>query len=142
MACYFTSYFGRYFDVCAEKPAVEERPAGGWNFAFERELSRRLRRRFRRKDDEEQVEAALEAVGVAIPPPPATVAPQDDTPRLRALVARYERLQLPPSKRTERAVRYARRAQTELAYELALREIAQQIEDDELSLVLALANIA
>lgn len=122
-------------------PAPVIPPSGGWIPAYERHLARLLRRKFRRDDDEETVQAALEAAGVELPEV-VTDPRADDLKRLKALVSRYEQLNLPDSRRVSRAVAFARHEKSREALERALHEIAKQVEEDEISLMVALAAIA
>lgn len=119
-----------------------ERPAGGWGWSneYQRELARRLRRKLALEDDEALVEAALEAAGAALPAE-AAEAPADDPARLRALVEGFARESAANARRTERAIDYAQRAKSAFAYELAIREIARQLEEEEHALLHVLIGL-
>lgn len=131
---YFGAYFGAYFETPA--PAALERFAGGygWSNLHTLELRRLLRRKLRREDDEDRVRTALKASGAALPPV-ASDPQAGDLKRLKALVAAYKAAE----PKTQRAVAYAKRARTTLGYELALRQITQELDDEEHAVLMALA---
>jgi hypothetical protein len=124
-------------------PQAEESSTGGWARAFreeqrrlkkrdeewkkeqERELAQLLKAKLRAEDDQAQVEAAL---GV-------------ETQRLSELVGRYASTadQSLWGNRTARAIEYAQKSRTEFAYQLALRAIVRQIEEEEIVMLMALA---
>lgn len=124
-------------DVTVSLSGETAQSSGGWwPWRLERELVRRLKKRIRQVEDEEAVEAALEAVGEPIPDTRG-----DDLARLKALVNAFGRA-YEPSKKTQKAVEYARRSQTRLAYELAIREAAKQVEEEEdIAILMAIAAI-
>ena len=131
-----------YAFLAAALAPVVDQPSGGfhWSVRYERELAKRLRRKIQLEDEADAVEAALEAAGVELP---ATVtdARGDDLKRLRGLVNAFSAYADESANRTQRAIEYAQRAKTQLAYELAIREIAQQLEDEEHAVLLTLAMI-
>ena len=128
----------------APVPVASE--TGGWSALFrteqarfkreeERELAKLLKQRLRAEDDRRKVEevVALEVDEDA-----------SELERLRSLVTTYAATADRDlwANRTARAIDYAQRAQTALAYELALREIAKQEEELEMVLLMALASVA
>jgi hypothetical protein len=108
----------------------EERPAGGYGWANLAAIERR-----RRKREEEELADALEVAMAAeglIEPDPTVAA--------RHVVRDYVKGNPPASRRMQRAVEYAYRAQSDLAWQLAAREIARQEEEDfALLMVIAFA---
>jgi len=128
-------------------PIAQPQPTntGGylWTPAAERELAQLVRRRKQREDDERAIEAALEAAGAAQAAAEAS-AQADELRRLAGLVDAYARSTSDDLllRRTARAIEYAQRAQSALAYELALREIARQLEEEEFAVLMALAIAA
>jgi hypothetical protein len=107
------------------EPVQEDRPAGGfgWSNLYTLELRRRLRRKLRDEENRETVRAAL-----SVDTPPEMV---------RHFVHQYA-----PTPRVARAIDYAKRAKSEDAYRRAIAEMARQIEDEELMLVLAVVGLA
>jgi hypothetical protein len=98
------------------------------------------RRRRKREDDESKPSAALPSVAQAGPGSADATpqAPAADLELVRNLVAYWtgeaDREQL--NRRAQRALDYALRAQTVLAMQLFERELARQMEDDEMSALL------
>ena len=122
---YFTRYFTTYFRP-VEVQSLEQ-PSGGW--AILRNEQAALRRRRKREEEEEladrlEVELAKEGL---VPPNPAA--------EIRIQVREYP----PMKRRTQRAVDYALKAKTALAYQIAMRELAREQEEEEYALLLALA---
>ena len=121
-----------------EAPASEEQPTGGWAPYNAAAAERQRRRALRAIEDEEERERQeladrLEAVLVA----EGTLRPVDaDLLRLRGMAAQYAD-GLP--NRARRALAYAERAQTEMATQLAMRELARLAEEEEYALLLILA---
>ena len=134
---YFTGYFTGYFDVAeGVAPVVPDQPTGGWaayNYAD-------IERRRRRKKELEELEDEADRLEVALieaqtlPPNPIVF----DRIKVREYAPQVQNF----SRRTQRAVDYALRAKTALAYQLAARELAQAVEDEELAIVTLLAHIA
>jgi hypothetical protein len=110
--------------------STEEQPSGGygWSNLYTLELRRLLRKKLKREEDEERLEAAIESLDAEI------VLPND---RLQRLVAAFPAT----ANRTQRAIEYAQRAKTDFAYELALREIAKELEDEEHAVLMTLAML-
>jgi hypothetical protein len=110
--------------------ATEEQPSGGYGWANLAAIERR-----RRKREEEELADALEVAMAAeglIEPDPVVAA--------RHVVRDYVKTSPPASRRMQRAVEYAYRAQSDLAWQLAAREIARQEEEDfALLMVIAFA---
>jgi hypothetical protein len=157
---YFTGYFSSYFDtgaesggspvsgrryvfrpypirqriywsqpeaVVVEEPEVAtEQPSGGWGWRNQAVIDRLQRKREEEEDLADRLEVELAKEGL-VPPNPAA--------EVRIQVREYP----PMKRRTQRAVDYALKARTELAYQLALREIAREQEEEEYALLLALA---
>lgn len=118
-------FFWGAVEAPAEEPAQEpERPAGGygWSNLHQLELARRLRRKLREDESRETVRAAL-SVG-------------EPAEMVRHFVQAYA-----PTRRVERAIDYAKRTRTETAYRRAVAEMARQIEDEELLLVLTVLGL-
>jgi hypothetical protein len=124
-----------FYEFLAAALGVEQ-PSGGWGWHNLAELSRLSRKRIKREEEEDAIEAALEAAGVYLPPT-VTDAPAHDLERLKGLVKRSTAIV--SSHKAERAIDYAKKAQTKLAYELAVREIARELEDEEHAVLFALA---
>ena len=79
------------------------------------------------------MEMALAAEGLVTPSP--------------EVVARFTVREYAPqadtfNKRTQRAIAYAERAQTALAYEIALRQVQKEIEDEESAIAILLALVS
>jgi hypothetical protein len=110
--------------------STEEQPSGGygWSNLYTLELRRLLRKKIKREEDEERLEAAIESLDAEI------VLPND---RLQRLVAAFPAT----ANRTQRAIEYAQRAKTDFAYELALRAIAKELEDEEHAVLMTLAML-
>jgi hypothetical protein len=110
--------------------ANEEQRSGGYGWANLAAIERR-----RRKREEEELADALEVAMAAeglVEPDPVVAA--------RHVVRDYVKTSPPASRRMQRAVEYAYRAQTDLAWQLAAREIARQEEEDfALLMVIAFA---
>lgn len=116
-----------------EPAANEEQPTGGYAAANYAAIERNRRRRLKELEDEDEADR-LEALLIAegqLPPNPVI----DD----RIVVREYALQAEAFNRRTQRAIDYALRAQTNLAYQLAAREIAPQLEDEEYTLLLLLA---
>jgi hypothetical protein len=124
------------------EPPAEER-SGGYppvpDLRDQYEAQRRERlRKLRERDELEERELQREAdrleshlinEGVIQPP--------DDMARIRALMAQYEAEAV--SNRARRAFEYAQRARSQMAYELAEREIQKLQEEEELALLMVIA---
>jgi hypothetical protein len=95
----------------------------------------RQRRRRKKEIEEEELADALEAAMAAeglIEPNPAVAA--------RHVVREYVKTSPPVTRRLQRAVEHAYRAQSDLAWQLAAREIARQ-EEDDFAVLLAIATL-
>ncbi len=110
----------------------------GWSNLYTVELARLARKRAKFKEEEEAIQEALEAMGVELPQA-VTDGAVEDVKRLRGLVVAYAKQDVDIAHKTQRAIDYAQKARTQLAYELAVREIARELEDDEHALLLAVA---
>jgi hypothetical protein len=110
----------------SDAPIVtEEQPSGGYGWAKER------RRRKRELEEEaDRLEVVLAAEGLVEPEPIVLVRHQ-----VRS------RPETNYSRRAERAIAYAERAKTLLAYQLALKEIERQ-EEEDFSVLMAIALAA
>lgn len=124
-------------------PAVsEERPSGGY-LAANMAAAERQRRRKRRRDVEESAPGLLPpgpaqaGPGSADATPPA---PAADLELVRSLVSYWtgeaDRSLL--NRRAQRALDYALRAESVLAMQLFERELAKQMEEEEMALLLTL----
>ena len=122
------AYFTRYFTTYFRPVEVQTQEAtGGW--AILRNEQAAMRRRRKREEEEEladRLEALLASEGLVPPNPEVEV---------RIQVREYP----PMKRRTQRAVDYALKARTALAYQLAMRELAREQEEEEYALLLALA---
>ena len=118
---YFTAYFSTYFRA----ETVAQGGGYGWN-AYDRK-KREL------EEEADRLEVILAKEGL-IQADPLVVA--------RHTVHEYLPKKAEFSRRTQRAIDYAERSKTELAYQLAAKEIAQQIENEEISLLMAIALVA
>jgi hypothetical protein len=110
--------------------AVEEQRSGGYGWANLAAIERR-----RRKREEEELADALEVAMAAeglVEPDPVVAA--------RHVVREYVKTNGPATRRMQRAVEHAYRAQSDLAWQLAAREIARQ-EEDDFAVLLAIATL-
>jgi hypothetical protein len=110
--------------------AAEEQPSGGYGWANLAAIERR-----RRKREEEELADALEVAMAAeglVEPDPVVAA--------RHVVREYVKTNGPATRRMQRAVEHAYRAQSDLAWQLAAREIARQ-EEDDFAVLLAIATL-
>jgi len=122
-----------------EQPEQIEQPSGGFG-AWDGYVAAKLRKQARERKDRlwtDEDEAELGELLRAIP----EKSPEErELERIRALVADYasdaQREFL--TRRGQRAVEYAQRAQTSLALQLAAREI-ERFEEDAIAAVLAIA---
>jgi hypothetical protein len=114
----------------SDAPVVsEEQPSGGYGWANLAAIERRRRQR-ELEEEADRLEVALAAEGLVTPDP--------------VVVVRHQVRSRPPvnySRRTERAIAYAERAKTLLAYQLALKEIERQ-EEEDFSVLMAIALAA
>jgi hypothetical protein len=109
---------------------TEEQPSGGYGWANLAAIERR-----RRKREEEELADALEVAMAAeglVEPDPVVAA--------RHVVREYVKTSAPATRRMQRAVEHAYRAQSDLAWQLAAREIARQ-EEDDFAVLLAIATL-
>jgi len=122
-------------------PAQPEQPSGGYGAQNEYNAARQRRKR-RRGDDESKTPDVLPIEAQAGPGSSVATptAPAADLELVRQLVAYWsgegDREQL--NRRAQRALDYALRAQSVLAMQLFERELARQMEDDEMSALLML----
>ena len=113
---------------------TEEAATGGWaNLArIERQQAARRKRLRDLEEEADRLEMALAAEGLAQPSPEVVA---------RFTVRDYAPQAATFSRRTQRAIAYAERAQTALAYELALRQVQREIEDEETAIAMLLALV-
>jgi hypothetical protein len=117
-------------DAVAAPEVEQERPSGGYGWANRAAIERR-----RRKREEEELADALEVAMAAeglVEPDPVVAA--------RHVVREYVKTNGPATRRMQRAVEHAYRAQSDLAWQLAAREIARQ-EEDDFAVLLAIATL-
>lgn len=124
-------------DVGFALTGVQSESTGGW-YAYneasrQRQLAAARRRKRELEEEADRLEMALAADGLVEPSP--------------EVVARFTVREYAPqvdafSRRTQRAIAYAERAQTALAYELALRQVQKEIEDEESAIAMLLALVA
>jgi hypothetical protein len=109
---------------------ADEERSGGYGWANLAAIERR-----RRKREEEELADALEVAMAAeglVEPDPVVAA--------RHVVREYVKGNGPATRRMQRAVEHAYRAQSDLAWQLAAREIARQ-EEDDFAVLLAIATL-
>lgn len=135
--------FGATGSLITLTPSTVTVATGGWYGARTPEQAARERKR--RRDDEDKPSADLPSVAQAGPESAVATpqAPAADLDLVRNLVAYWtgeaDRNEL--NRRAQRALDYALRAQTVLAMQLFERELARQMEEDEMSaLLMILAN--
>lgn len=118
-------------DPAAEQP--EERPTGGYGAQNFYNAAQQRRRRTR--DDDEDEDKPERVAQPATPPEPQ---PNTDLELTRQLVAYWtgEADRSVLTRRAQRALDYALRAETVLAMQLFERELAKQMEEEELALML------
>jgi hypothetical protein len=120
---------------------ADEQPSGGWGAYNAADAERQRRRRQYLQELEDEAEAERERAELADRleaqlVTEGTLKPADaDLLRLRGMAAQYSD-GLP--NRARRALVYAERAQTEMATQLALREMAKLAEEEEYALLLIL----
>jgi hypothetical protein len=114
----------------SDAPVVtDEQPSGGYGWANLAAIERRRRKR-ELEEEADRLEVALAAEGLIEPEPIVLVRHQ-----VRS------RPETNYSRRAERAIAYAERAKTLLAYQLALKEIERQ-EEEDFSVLMAIALAA
>jgi hypothetical protein len=114
----------------SDAPIVsEEQPSGGYGWANLAAIERRRRKR-ELEEEADRLEVVLAAEGLIEPEPIVLVRHQ-----VRS------RPETNYSRRAERAIAYAERAKTLLAYQLALKEIERQ-EEEDFSVLMAIALAA
>lgn len=136
---------GQWFGALGEPvepPVVPQVPVsqpatGGWGAYNDAQVERRRRKRKRELEELEAEADRLEALLIAeqkLPPNPVIEA--------KVKVREYAPQAKDFSRRAQRAIDYARKAKTDLAYQLAAREIQQALEDEELAIVTFIAHYA
>ena len=135
---------GQWFGALGEPvepPVVPPVPVtqatGGWGAYNDAQAERRRRKRKRELEELEAEADRLEALLIAeqkLPPNPTVEA--------RIKVREYAPRAQDFSRRAQRAIEFARKAKTDLAYQLAAREIQQALEDEELAIVTFIAHYA
>ena len=111
-----------------------EQPSGGYGWANLVAAERRRNKRQRELEEEaDRLEMALAAEGLTTPAPEVVA---------RFTVREYANAADTFSRRTQRAIAYAERAQTALAYELAARQLQKEIDDEESAIAMLLALVA
>src|SRR5574343_1100881 len=117
--------------------AIGEQPSGGWlayNYAqIDRNRRRAEKRRRELEEEADRLEMALAAEGLVTPSPEVVA---------RHTVRTYAPQVADFSRRAQRAVAYAEKAQTAAAYQLALRQIQRELEDEEMAVSMLLALVA
>ena len=126
---YFTRYFSAYFDISG----LVGRATGGWLASNDAQLERIRRKRRELEEEADRLEVLLAQDGLVQANP---------TVEARHTVREYAVHAEDFSRRTQRAIAYAERARTAAAYQLALREIAKQLEEEEFALLMLLAIAA
>lgn len=113
---------------------ASEQPSGGYGWANLVAAERRRNKRQRELEEEaDRLEMALAAEGLTTPAPEVVA---------RFTVREYANAADTFSRRTQRAIAYAERAQTALAYELAARQLQKEIDDEESAIAMLLALVA
>jgi hypothetical protein len=113
----------------SDAPVAEEQRSGGYGWANLAAIERRRRQR-ELEEEADRLEVALAAEGLIEPEPIVLVRHQ-----VRS------RPETNYNRRAERAIAYAERAKTLLAYQLALKEIERQ-EEEDFSVLMAIALAA
>ena len=132
MACYFSDYFGPYFEVCRDPVTVtEEQPSGGWRsyLYWEQQWLRRKRKRQEEEEEADRLEALLIAEQVIEPETP----PQ----QVVAFMAARPPQEVP--RKVRAAINRAVRSETAAAYDLALKRIRELEEEEDFVVLLTLA---
>ena len=113
----------------------EERPSGGYGALNDYNAWLQRQRRRKRKDDDEDEGKPEPVAQPATPPEPQ---PNRDLELTRQLVAYWtgEADRSILTRRAQRALDYALRAETVLAMQLFERELAKQMEEEEVALML------
>ena len=109
-----------------------EQPSGGWAAFNDAQIERNRRRRRELEEEADRLEMLLAQEGLVTP---------DPVVEARHTVREYS-VRRDFSRRTQRAIAYAERARSAAAYQLALREIAKQLDEEEMALLLVLAMAA
>lgn len=109
-----------------------EQPSGGYGWANLAAISRRRRKR-ELEEEADRLEMALAAEGLVTPSPEVVA---------RHTVREYAPQVADFSRRAQRAIAYAEKAQTAAAYQLALRQIQRELEDEETAVAMLLALVA
>ena len=121
------------FGLFGAATAPPQTNTGGWSAYNAVQAEKARRKRLKELEDEDEADR-LEALLIAegqLPPNPAI----DDRIQVREYALQVEAF----NRRTQRAIDYALKARTDLAYQLAAREIQQQLEDEEYAVLLLLA---
>lgn len=114
-----------------------EQPTGGWAAYNDAERERARARRRKRELEELELEEEADRLEMLLAAE-GNVQPSEEVQN-RYTVREYAPQAADFSRRTQRAIDYALQAQTEAAYQLAARQIARQLEDEEYALLLLLA---
>lgn len=117
--------------------AAESAGTGGWAAYNAYDAERQRRRRKQEQDEEDEREALADRLEAQLAAEGLLEA--DPVVAQRIVVREYAQSPELLNRRAQRAVEYALRAKTELAWQLAAREIARQEEDEELAVILLLA---
>ena len=120
-----------------EAIATQDAPSGGWASYFRYEQERERRRLERELAEEREREELAERLERQLVAEGLIAREQAELARLERMAAQYDMGDLP--NRVQRALRYAERAQTELAIQLALREMQRMADEEELAVLMALA---
>lgn len=124
-------------DVAFALTGQSAQATGGWGYLNdyhrERQLARYRKRQRELEDEADRLEMALAAEGLTTPAPEVVA---------RFTVREYANAADTFSRRTQRAIAYAERAQTALAYELAARQLQKEIDDEESAIAMLLALVA
>jgi hypothetical protein len=113
-------------------PATEA--GGGWAAYNDAVFERRRRKRQKELEELEAEADRLEALLIEAQSLP-------ENPEVFDRIKVREYAEYATSRRTQRAIDYAQRAKTALAYQLAAREIAKELEDEEHAVLLTLAML-
>ena len=116
----------------SDQPATEH-ASGGYGWANLARIERSRKRKRELEEEADRLEMALAADGLVTPSPEVVA---------RFTVREYAPVANTFNKRTQRAIAYAERAQTALAYEMALRQVQKEIEDEEAAIVMLLALVS
>jgi len=132
-----TTYAG---DLQASLVLTEDQPSGGYGAYNDAMRERARRKRLKELQELDELEAEADRLEMALAADGLLTA--SPAVEARFTVREYAHYADSFNRRTQRAIAYAERARTELAYQLAAQEIARQVEEEELAILLMVAVAA